>query len=155
MNIRKAQLKDAQRISQLLVIIGRLHHNGRPDIYPDGAKYGVKEVEDIILDAEKTVFVAADENDRVAGYIICFPIKRNQNVTSEEQKTLYVDDLCVDEEYQSHGIGKALLLRAKQYAEETDCKNVELNVWSFNEKAIKFYVSCGMTEQKRRMEFIL
>ncbi len=155
MNIRKAQLKDAERISQLLVIIGRLHHNGRPDIYPDGAKYGVKEVEEIILDEEKTVFVAADENDTVAGYIICFPIKRNQNVTAEEQKTLYVDDLCVDENYQSHGIGKALLMRAKQHAEETGCTNVELNVWSFNEKAIKFYEACGMTEQKRRMEFIL
>ncbi len=76
-------------------------------------------------------------------------------MSAEKQKTLYVDDLCVDENYQSHGIGKALLLRAKQYAEETGCANVELNVWSFNEKAIKFYEACGMTEQKRRMEFIL
>ncbi len=155
MNIRKAQLKDAERISQLLVIIGRLHHNGRPDIYPDGAKYGVKEVEEIILDEEKTVFVAEDESNTVAGYIICYPIKRNQHVTAEEQKTMYIDDLCVDDKYQSRGIGKALLLRAKQYAAETDCANVELNVWSFNEKAVKFYEACGMTEQKRRMEFIL
>lgn len=155
MTIRKAQPKDAEKIAQLLVIIASLHHTGRPDIYADNAKYDVKQVREMIDDKDKFIFVSADENDNVAGYIICFMKERKFNTDNKNKKTLYVDDLCVDENYRHLGIGKALLLKARDFAVENNCFNVELHVWSFNENAIHFYEGCGMTEQFRTMEFKL
>ena len=44
---------------------------------------------------------------------------------------------------------------AKDLAKELDCDNIELNVWEFNESAMKFYEKMGMTTQRRFMEIKL
>ena len=43
--------------------------------------------------------------------------------------------------------------KAKEIAKEEKCEKVELNCWSFNENAIKFYKKIGMQEQRINMEF--
>ena len=70
-------------------------------------------------------------------------------------KTLYVDDLCVDEKSRGNGVGRALMDHVVGYAKRLQCHNVTLNVWSFNEKAMRFYQSFGMQEQRRTMELML
>ena len=155
MTIRKAEPKDAHRIAELLCTITHLHHEGRPDIYPDNAKYDGGQINKMIDDTSKTIFVAVNDDDYVMGYVICFKIDRKLNMTPPKQKTLYIDDLCVDKEFSNQGIGKKLLLCAKDYAKQTGCYNAELNVWAFNENAVRFYKNCGMKEQRIRMEFEL
>ena len=43
----------------------------------------------------------------------------------------------------------------KAEAENAGCHLAELNVWAFNENAVNFYKSCGMTVQRMYMEYIL
>ena len=43
----------------------------------------------------------------------------------------------------------------KKEAEKCGCHIVELNVWAFNESAVEFYKSCGMTVQRMYMEYVL
>lgn len=155
MKIRKAQIKDAQRIAELLKTIAKLHHNGRPDIYEDCAKYDIKAVEEMINDKTKYIFAAVDENDFVTGYVISYITERKFHASNGLNNTMYVDDLCVDENYRHQNIGKELMQKARDNAKAQGCYNLELNVWSFNKAAVSFYESCGMTEQRRRMEIIL
>ena len=70
-------------------------------------------------------------------------------------KTLYIDDLCVDENSRGQNIGKNLYNHVIAFAKENECYNVTLNVWSCNESAIKFYEKCGLRPQKIGMETIL
>ena len=70
-------------------------------------------------------------------------------------KTLYIDDLCVDENLRGRNIGKELYNAAVEFAKENGCYNLTLNVWSCNESAMKFYESCGLVPQKTSMEIIL
>lgn len=70
-------------------------------------------------------------------------------------RTLYIDDLCVDEEKRGRHIGKQLYDYVLQYAREIGCYNVTLNVWECNESARRFYDSCGLQVQKTGMEMIL
>ena len=70
-------------------------------------------------------------------------------------KTLYIDDLCVDERKRGRHIGKTLYDAVIAFAKEQECYNVTLNVWSLNENAMKFYQSCGMIPQKIGMETLL
>ena len=70
-------------------------------------------------------------------------------------KTLYIDDLCVDERQRGKGIGKALYSHVLDFARANRCYNVTLNVWAGNDSALKFYQHQGLTMQKYGMEVIL
>ena len=64
------------------------------------------------------------------------------------QKAL--DELC-----RGQHIGRQLYEYVLQFARESGCYNVTLNVWSCNPSAIQFYESCGLVPQKIGMEKIL
>jgi ribosomal protein S18 acetylase RimI-like enzyme len=70
-------------------------------------------------------------------------------------KSLYIDDLCVDERCRGKHIGAKLFDFVKAYAREIGCYNVTLNVWACNSGALKFYEKCGMQVQKMGMETVL
>ena len=70
-------------------------------------------------------------------------------------KTLYIDDICVDEQYRGRHIGKALYEYVLEYARSIGCHNITLNVWEGNQPALQFYRNMGMGVQKTTMEVIL
>ncbi len=156
MNIRNAQEKDIPRILELLVQVNMVHHNGRPDLFNGPAtKYTREELLPILTDEKTPVFVAVDEKDAVMGYAFCiFKQYINDNILTDI-KTLYIDDLCVDETIRGKHIGKSLYDYVLIFAKESGCYNVTLNVWTCNPSAMRFYEKCGLAPQKIGMEKIL
>lgn len=155
MNIRRAVYSDMEGINSLLRQVLEVHHNGRPDLFKGGVKkYNDRQLKEILDDDSRPVFVAA-ENDNILGYAFCI-IKQavNDNILTDI-KTLYIDDLCVDEKCRGMHIGKSIYEFVLDYAKRNGCYNVTLNVWALNEGAIKFYESCGLKPQKIGMEKIL
>uniref|UniRef100_UPI004055E1A4 N-acetyltransferase family protein n=1 Tax=Acetatifactor sp. TaxID=1872090 RepID=UPI004055E1A4 len=156
MNIRRAEQKDMDGINKLLHQVLMVHHNGRPDLFKANVKkYTDEELGAIITDDSKPIFVAVDENEDVLGYAFCIFQQHINNNILTEIKTLYIDDLCVDEDKRGAHIGKRLYEYVLAFAKEQDCYNLTLNVWSCNESAMKFYESCGLVPQKVGMEHIL
>ena len=156
MTIRKAQIKDLEGIKSLLLQVLTVHHKGRPDIFKGNCrKYTDEQILEIIADEKTPVLIAADENDKVMGYAFCiFQQHTNSNIMTDI-KTLYIDDLCVDENIRGQHIGSALYSAVLDFARENGCYNVTLNVWSCNESALKFYEKMGLVPQKIGMEKIL
>lgn len=157
MRIRRAQEKDMDRINELLRQVCMVHHVGRPDLFKGGnhRKYTDSQLLEIIHDSRRPVFVAVDEEDTVLGYAFCiFRQHLNDNILTDI-KTLYIDDLCVDEAIRGQHIGKKLYESVLEFARTQDCYNVTLNVWSCNEAAMGFYEKCGLKPQKVGMEIIL
>lgn len=156
MNIRRAENKDMDGLNKLLHQVLMVHHNGRPDIFkPNAKKYTDGELMGILADDIKPVFVAVDEQETVLGYAFCvFQQHINNNILTDI-KTLYIDDLCVDEEKRGMHIGTALYEYVLNFAKMSGCYNVTLNVWSCNESAMKFYEKCGLVPQKVGMEKVL
>lgn len=156
MEIRRAQEKDMEDINRLLLQVCLVHHKGRPDLFKYGAKkYTDQQLKDLIADDSRPIFVAADENGRVLGYAFCVFQQYPDNNILTDIKTLYIDDLCVDETLRGRHIGRSLYDYVLNYAKESGCYNVTLNVWSCNQGAMKFYESCGLKPQKTGMEVIL
>ncbi len=153
--IRKALVKDIEKISNLLSQVDLVHHNGRPDIFKIGKKYDENQLKEILKDENRPVLVSVNENDIVQGYCFCIYQQHIDNSVLTDIKTLYIDDLCVDSALRGKHIGKELYTAAVELAKNTGCYNVTLNVWSCNESALKFYESCGLKPQKIGMEFIL
>ncbi|MBQ6367434.1 MAG: GNAT family N-acetyltransferase [Erysipelotrichaceae bacterium] len=154
MLLRKAQNSDIPALLELLKQVNLVHHIGRPDLFDIGTKYTSSELETLLADPKRPVFVA-EEDGRVLGY--CFGIHEqilNDNIRTPI-KTLYIDDLCVDERSRGKGIGRSLYNYAVDYARENGFYNVTLNVWECNESAKRFYESLGMQIQKTGMETIL
>ena len=155
MEIRFAQPKDAAGILALLRQVGRVHHEGRPDIFRNNAqKYGASQVLSMLSSSDTPIFVAA-QGDKVLGYGFCMIKEYRNDPVIADHTTLYIDDLCVDENCRGQHIGTAIYEEVCRYAKMRGCYNVTLNVWSCNESALRFYESLGMKPQKVGMETIL
>lgn len=155
MLIRRAENRDIPQIHNLLKQVCIVHHNGRPDLFKNAArKYTDNQLIQMLTDDQRPIFVAADENDQVLGYAFCiFEQHRDSNILTDI-KTLYIDDLCVDEDLRGQHIGRQLYDYCAAFARTSGCYNLTLNVWSLNTSAMKFYESCGLKPQKVHMEVI-
>ena len=146
MMIRDAKEKDIPRILKLLEQVLQIHADIRPDIFiPGTTKYTIDELREILKNKEKPIFVAVDEADVCVGYA-------NNMVPF---KSLYIDDLCVDQEVRGQHIGESLFEYVKNEAKQRGCYEVTLNVWTGNTSAEKFYEKMGMRTKERQMEYIL
>ncbi|MBE5933812.1 MAG: GNAT family N-acetyltransferase [Lachnospiraceae bacterium] len=156
MNIRRAVISDMPGINKLLNQVLMVHHNGRPDLFKANVKkYTDEELAEIIENDQKPIFVAVDDSDEVLGYAFCvYQQHINDNILTDV-RTLYIDDLCVDEDKRGLHIGKQLYDYVVDFAKKNDFYNLTLNVWSCNESAMKFYQACGLVPQKVGMEKIL
>ena len=156
MDIRKANKNDIGGLMKLLSQVLTVHADARPDIFkPNTTKYTDEELYYIITNPLTPVFVAVDENENVVGHCFCKFIQHSGENSLTDIKTLYIDDLCIDEKSRGKHIGKALYEYAVNFANENDCYNLTLNVWATNENAVKFYEAMGLSVQKIVMEKIL
>ena len=155
--IRKAQKEDFETISGLLLQIAKIHRQGRPDLFKDNAgKYSREEFFKILEDGTKPVFVAQDtDTEQVLGYAFCSINVYEERPVLKGYKSLYLDDLCVDETFRGAGVGKRIIGFLKEYAKNAGCYNMELNVWECNPEAVSFYDRNGFTSQRRRLEWII
>ena len=153
--IRLAIEKDIPKIMDLLAQVCLVHHNGRPDIFGVGTKYSEEELKTLIKDKNRPILVSADENDDVMGYCFCIYQQHIDNSVLTDIKTLYIDDLCVDEKLRGKHIGRELYDAAVQLARNSGCYNLTLNVWSCNPEALCFYQKMGLVPQKVGMELVL
>lgn len=152
--IRKATPKDIKRIIELLHQVNMVHHVIRPDLFkPYTTKYNEQELEILLKDDSKPIFVF-DDNE-VKGYAFCQVTEVRDNLLLEDNKTLYIDDICVDEQARGQHVGKALYEHVRDYARSIGCHNITLNVWEGNDPALSFYRNMGMQMQKTTMEIIL
>lgn len=147
--------KDIPKISELLLQVCLVHHDGRPDIFKIGRKYAEDELKALLADERRPILVSVDENDAVMGYCFCIFQQHRDNAVLTDIKNLYIDDLCVDEALRGKHIGRELYEAAVQLARDSGCYNVTLNVWSCNPSAMRFYQAMGLTPQKIGMEMIL
>jgi ribosomal protein S18 acetylase RimI-like enzyme len=152
--VRKANKTDIKRIIDLLHQVNMVHYKIRPDLFkPHTTKYNESELEVMLADNQKPIFVYDD--GKIQGYAFCQITEIEGHTLLQDVKTLYIDDICVDEQFRGQHVGKALYEHVYQYAQSIGCHNITLNVWEGNDSAISFYKNMGMKVQKTTMEIKL
>lgn len=153
--VRRAEEKDVAAIIELLKQVNKVHFDGRPDLFKLATKYTADELREIIANDQTPVFVCTDENGKVLGHGFCvFQRPENTNLL-QDILTLYIDDICVDENARGLHVGSAIYNHIIEFAKQSGCYNVTLNVWSCNPGAMKFYEKLGLVPYKVGMEKIL
>ena len=155
MEIRLANTSDIPGMIRLLQQVGQVHHDIRPDLFRDGAqKYSPSDLEALLQDATRPIFVGV-EDGRMLGYCFCILEEVKDNPVLCDVKSLYIDDLCVDETIRGKHVGTKLYDHVCAYAKSIGCRSVTLNVWCGNDSAMGFYESRGMKPRKIYMETAL
>lgn len=156
LTVRKATEKDIPKILDLLVQVDMVHHNGRPDIFKGPAtKYDEEELRAVIHNEETPVFVCVDETNIPLGHAFCIHRQVFGDSVLTDVRTLYIDDICVDNDARRKHVGKTLYDYVIAYAKKQGFYNVTLNVWTCNQAAMKFYEAMGLKPQRIVMEMIL
>jgi len=86
-----------------------------------------------IDDPEKTIFLAYTDG-QIAGQII---LRKSWN------NYAHIEDIAVDVRFRRIGIGRALILRAKKWAQDRGLPGIMLETQDNNVGACKFYEGCG------------
>lgn len=155
MTVRRAVAADTPGLVRLLRQVLEVHHAGRPDLFRTGVrKYTDDQLAALLRDPDRPVFVAV-EGDAVQGYAFCVLQSTAGSPMLTDIRTLYIDDLCVDETVRGRHVGRTLYEFVVAYARAQGCYNVTLNVWACNPAAMRFYEAMGMRPQKIGMETVL
>ena len=155
MIIERASEKDLPDIERLLEQVCKVHADIRPDLFIAGKrKYTKDELAAIIADDSRPIFAAHDDDGTFMGY--CFTIiEEHKGFNEPPHRTLYIDDLCVDESTRGRHVGRALYEYVCEWAKANGFYNITLHVWEGNDKARAFYDAMGMKIQLYGMETVL
>lgn len=152
--IRRAEERDIPAILELLKQVNRVHHEGRPDLFHLGVKYTEEELRAVLAEEEMPVFVA-EKDGRVVGHGFCILQRPDNTHLFTDIKTLYVDDMCVDENVRGQQVGKKLYESIVAYARQIGCHNVTMNVWNCNPPAQAMFEHLGLKPYRVSLEEIL
>jgi ribosomal protein S18 acetylase RimI-like enzyme len=84
-------------------------------------------------------------NHEIAGYL-----KVNNNDAQSEQmgnESLEIERIYIRKKFQKEGLGKYLITKALEIAQERNKKKIWLGVWEKNENAIAFYQKMGFVRK--------
>ena len=157
MFVRRAVTKDIPEIARLLYQVNNVHADIRPDLFVhDKRKYTDEEIKAIIKSDETPVFVCYEDvnSETLLGY--CFSVFEQKHGHSlQPVKTLYLDDICVDEKARGRHVGTEIFNYVKEFAKKSGCYDMTLNVWEGNDSARMFYEHQGFKPRSTTMEYIL
>ncbi|MDO6705598.1 GNAT family N-acetyltransferase [Photobacterium sp. 1_MG-2023] len=143
MNIRSVNLNDAE---QLVGLFESLDHETSFMLFEPGERQLTVEAQSEILPgfidhAHQAMFVAEDDNQNIAGFVVGIGGKMNRN-----RHALYLV-IGVRQAYQGRGLGRRLISALEQWASAQQFHRLELTVMAHNQVARKLYLSAGFQEE--------
>ncbi|MGE7689569.1 N-acetyltransferase family protein [Lysinibacillus sp. NPDC097214] len=100
---------------------------------------------------EKSDILVAEINNNIAGFLLIQELSTPPYSCIVQHNYAYIMDVIVGGQYQSKGIGSALLQEAKKWAEERKLDHLELSVLAENIGAFALYKRHGFKEASHTM----
>ena len=122
-----------------------LHYNRRPDLFKKRTLDELKEWLYSEIDNAGLKILGYFKDDELIGFL---SYKTVQKVT----KCLWIDEFEITENERRKGYGTKLMEEIYKIAKEEKVKRIELNVYDFNENAIKLYKKLGYVDQRHILE---
>ncbi|MCQ4021474.1 MULTISPECIES: GNAT family N-acetyltransferase [unclassified Ruminococcus] len=151
--VRYAKFEELGKVNELRKQVNELHCKGRPDIFRGGF---CKEMQDIIFaiweNKDTDVIVAVRSGD-ICGFACVEYITKPLSPYNLERKYYHIVEFGVDKKYRRRGVATEMFEFIKEQAKLKGLDKIELDMWEFNEDALKFYEAIGFKTYRRYMEF--
>jgi ribosomal protein S18 acetylase RimI-like enzyme len=151
--IRKASAADLEAIIELSAFVQRQHADALPDLFKvsTDSQQTKEKFRGFLADPASLTLLA--EEKQPIGYLWAQFQNRPEGWTQFGMRLLYVQHIAVAPQFRRKGVGRSLLTRAVEIARQQGIKRVELDVWSFNSEARRFYAKHGFAVFNERMAF--
>ena len=150
--IRPATAEDYDALCAIIDEVDTLHRDRMPHIFqkPPGPVRDREYILGLLADENVGLFVAEVEG-QVAGFVHALVRDTPPWPVLVPRRRAFVDSLAVGREFRRHGIGRALMDHAHEWAIAKGAVDIELNVFEFNQPALAFYRALGYETSTRRM----
>ena len=152
MNIRIATESDLPRINELRRQVNDLHTAARPDMFKPGFPQEVQNHLYTMFQADNRHILVVENSGQIIAFACLAEIESPATPYRPARRFLEVDEVGVDECARHQGIGRKLFEEIRRTAKALGYARVELNMWDFNENALKFYEAIGFTTYRRYTE---
>jgi len=147
--------KDAELLSELNEELQNLHHYLYPDQFKKHNKEEIVPALRKMLSHENCHGYVAYVEGEVAGYIVVFVNQRPETAFQKEMLILHLDQIFVKEEMREHKVAEAFMKKLKSIAHEIGASRIQLDHWSANDRARRFFEKSGFTCYNERREYVL
>lgn len=152
-NIRKALKSDFDQIHELVKQIHMIHLKERSDLYKNVDPLEFQEYEKELIDPNN-IYIVAEIKEKIVGICFASIMESDGSKVMKKRKFIYIKNICVDEKYRRNKIGENLYKYIFYLGKKRKLDGIELTVWGFNEKAIKFYEKNGMKVKNIKYEYL-
>ncbi|WP_444997142.1 GNAT family N-acetyltransferase [Aliikangiella sp. IMCC44359] len=153
MKIKKATEKELSAIASMLIETQQAHVQAYPK------RYVIISLADAInllhKQLDQNMFWVAIENNEVVGYIIAEHIKTQGNKILKAREYCYLQQIGVTKTSQDQGIGKKLIEHLIVECLKHGLKDIELDVWAFNNNAQQFFKQCHFEPYASKLRLTL
>lgn len=143
--IRELTISDFEIVESIVAKLHKIHVDNRPDFYMENQRPINNKEYKAMLNSKDKINIAYMVDDKIAG--ICLA-----TIKDKIEKSIYIDDIFVLEEFRHQGIATRLYNQIESIAKDIEAKRIDLTVWQFNKTAMKFYKSLGMETQRKILE---
>lgn len=143
--IKKLTTNDFEIVESIITKLHKIHVENRPDFYIENEHPINKKEYKAMLNNQDKISIAYIVDDKIAG--VCLA-----TIKDRIEKSIYIDDIFVLEEFRHQGIATKLYKQVESIAKDIGAKRIDLTVWQFNKAAMKFYESLGMETQRKILE---
>jgi ribosomal protein S18 acetylase RimI-like enzyme len=144
MNIVKATKNEIPDIVSLNMHVQRIHHDSHPDVFkPVSDDQPIHGFFDYLIQQENNTFLVAYLDSIPVGYAWYAVEEKPDFPMKYSRKQIYIHQIAVHEDYRRQKVGKSLFYKIEKQAQEQAITHFELDSWSFNTEAHKFFNNLG------------
>ena len=154
--IRIGTREDANAVLELFCSVQELHRAHFPDLFttPAGDVSLAEWLAHQFAGSGAYVLIAELEG-QIAGNLFAQEFRRDASIIRPALHYFSLEHIAVAEPFRRRGIGTALLSALFAEAATREIKRVELQVWSFNDTAQRFFASHGFSVVNQRMAAVV
>ena len=150
--IRYASRAELARVNELRAMVHALHAAGRPDIFRPEFGEALQQHVYAQFASDRADVIVALSGGTICGYTIAEYMERPQSAYNLARRYYHIEEFGVDAAYRRKGVATALIGFCREEAARMRFPRIELDVWSFNEEAERFYEAAGFKTYRRYME---
>lgn len=153
--IRLATRSDFEGVGMVSSEANRFHAELMPEVFQVADPIMTREWFDEVLNDPDAALFVAELDGEVVGVALVEQKTNVSNPIFRQRKYANIQEIGVAGSHRGQGIGRLLMGRIHQWAQEKGIKEIELTVWERNGQAIRFYQELGYHMWRRTMRYII